>query len=94
LTAEAKKAASRAGNYQDAATASLDRDVDNDATTQDDDDEDQNNQSKNILSSVDKVIPYLTCVTCCSFGLTFMITVASENCPCRPIKPPEKATMD
>ena len=35
-SAEGKKAASRAGNYQDAATASLNRDFDNDAATQDD----------------------------------------------------------
>ena len=78
MTAEAKKAASRAGNYQDAATASLDHKIDNDTTTQDDGEDDQNSQSKNILSSVDKVIPYLNCVTChsfhdnCSFGKSSM----------------------
>jgi hypothetical protein len=68
-SAEGKKAASRAGNYQDAATASLDHDLDNDATTQDDGEGDHGNQavagrtvepdqSGNILSSVNKVRPY------------------------------------
>jgi hypothetical protein len=71
-SSEGKKAASRAGNYQDAATASLDRDLDNDATTQDDSEGDQGNQavsgdsgravvpdrSGSILSSVDKVLSY------------------------------------
>ena len=54
-SAEGRKAASRAGNYQDATTALLDRNLDNDATTQDDGEDDQ---SKNILSSVDKVKSY------------------------------------
>ena len=71
MGAEGKKAASRAGNYQDAATASLDRDIDNDATTQDDGEGDQAVQANpaasgravepdhsiSILSSVEKVIP-------------------------------------
>jgi len=55
-SAEVKKAASRAGNYQDAATASLDRDLDNDATTQDD--SEGPDQLESILSSIDKVIHY------------------------------------
>jgi hypothetical protein len=66
-SAESRKAASRAGNYQDAATASLDRDLDNDATTQDDSEGDPANhtvsgravgpdRSGNILSSVEKVL--------------------------------------
>jgi hypothetical protein len=60
-SAEGKKAASRAGNYQDATTASLDRDLDHDATTQDDVEGDPAshaivpNQSESILSSVAKV---------------------------------------
>lgn len=65
-SAESRKAASRAGNYQDAVTASLDRDLDNDATIQDDNEGDQANhavsgravepdRSGNILSSVDKL---------------------------------------
>lgn len=51
-SAEGKKAASRSGNYQNAATASLNRDLDDDATTQDDGEPDP---SRNILSSVDKL---------------------------------------
>ena len=58
-SAEGKKAASRAGNYQDAATASLDRNLDNDATTQDDNNHPVGpDRSGSILSSVDKVLPY------------------------------------
>jgi hypothetical protein len=59
-SAEGKKAASRAGNYQDAATASLSRDFDNDAATQDDSEADQARpeQSGSILLSVEKVLPY------------------------------------
>ena len=57
-SAEGKKAASRAGNYQDAATASLDRNLDNDATTQDDNSHPVGpDRSGSILSSVDKVLP-------------------------------------
>lgn len=55
-SAEVKKAVSRAGNYQDAATASLDRDIDNDATTQDD--SEGPDQLASILSSIDKVLRY------------------------------------
>ncbi|KAF8240864.1 hypothetical protein L208DRAFT_1230699, partial [Tricholoma matsutake] len=62
LSAEGKKAASHAGNYQDASMASLDCDLDNGEG-------DQANlavsghavdpdQSKSILSLVDKVLPY------------------------------------
>jgi hypothetical protein len=54
--AEGKKAASRAGNYQDTATASLDRSLDNSATTLDD--PVGSDISGDILSSVDKVPPY------------------------------------
>ena len=95
-SAEGKKAASRAGNYQDAATASLDRDLDNDATAQDDSEGDQANltvssctvepdgpgcpdQSKNILSFVDKVMPTIlwlwpTFMTTCSFDKLSMLS--------------------
>jgi hypothetical protein len=66
---ESKKAASRAGNYQDAATASLDCNLDNDTTTQDEIEGNEGNQavsghtvvpdrSGSILSSVDKVLSY------------------------------------
>jgi hypothetical protein len=93
LSAEGRKAASRAGNYQDAATASLDRDLDNDATTQDDSEGDQAihavsgrravepDRSGNILSSVDKVLPYqpyhsrqLTFMITCSFAKLFALS--------------------
>jgi hypothetical protein len=47
-SAEGKKAASCAGNYQDAATASLDHDLDNDATTQDDGKGDQVNLADQV----------------------------------------------
>ena len=59
-SAEGKKAASRAGNYQDAATAPLNRDFDNDAATQDDSEADQArpDQLGSILLSVEKVQPY------------------------------------
>jgi hypothetical protein len=55
-SAEGKKAASCAGNYQDAATASLNCDFDNDAATKDDIEADQARpaQSGSILLSVEK----------------------------------------
>ena len=75
------KAASRAGNYQDAATALLDRGHDNDATTQDDGESDpatsshtmMPDSSGGILSGVNKVklephhINGLNFLTTCSF---------------------------
>jgi hypothetical protein len=59
-SAEGKKAASRAGNYQDAATASLNRDFDNNAATQDDIKADQARTAQlgSILLSVEKVLLY------------------------------------
>ena len=59
-SAEGKKAASHAGNYQDAVTALLNHDFDNDAATQDDIEADQARpaQSGSILLSVEKVLLY------------------------------------
>ena len=46
---EGKKAASCAGNYQDAATALLDRDLDNDTTTWDDGESDPATSSHTMM---------------------------------------------
>ena len=68
-SAEGKRAASCAGNYQDAATAPLNREFDNDAATQDDiEAEARPAQSGNILLSVEKVLLYVPHHT---HGLTF-----------------------
>ncbi|KAF8064936.1 hypothetical protein FPV67DRAFT_1419488, partial [Lyophyllum atratum] len=57
---EAKKAASRSGNYQDSTTAPLSRDHDDDAAAREDTDEDAGisfslDKSANILPAVEKV---------------------------------------
>jgi len=59
-SAEGKKAALCAGNYQDAAIASLNCNFNNDAATQDNIEADQARpaQSGSILLLVEKVLPY------------------------------------
>ena len=78
-SAEGKKAASCAGNYQDAATASLNCDFDNHAATHDDIEAEQARpgQFGSILLSVEKVLPYYPHHT--RHGLTFMLTCSFEK---------------
>lgn len=71
MSAESKKAASRATNYHGSATAPLDHNINNDTATQDDGEGDQANPTivsghtiepgqskKTILCSVEKVMPF------------------------------------
>jgi hypothetical protein len=82
-SAEGKKAALCAGNYQDTATAPLNHDFNNDAATQDDSKADQArpDQLGSILLLVEKVLPYrphhshrLTFVVTCSFTKLSMLS--------------------